>query len=378
MAVAVKTSVIDSDAHVEEWAETFSDRYLDPAYAKRRPAVVGSGRRAYWLIDDRLWPAMVGPGCHILGTPTGYGVVKSQLSSDKPEEIDSLELRNPGARIADMDREGLDLQVLYPTLFLAYPLTADVAFYGALCRAYNSWMADATSGAPDRLKWVATTDLGDVGFAVDELKRSNERGAVGVVLLGTQGTELLHQPRFDPFFAQAERLKMPIAVHVGWSCPPFNQLFSELWQSALVPFQMPVLIAFSSFVGGGILDRHPNLKVGFFETGVGWVQYWIERMEHFWQFGQRVPIGYQGSNRPRDYLRSGNLFFTCETDEKLLPQAIELIGEDYVMFASDMPHGDREPFSAREFRQRTDLSDDVKQKILSDNTLRFYDIKRPG
>jgi len=376
MTVGAKHQVIDSDAHVEEWADTFAERHLDPAYARRRPAIVGAGSRAYWLIDDRVLPMMVGPGCHILGTPTGHGQGDSEYTKVKAklrlDDVDSMELHPVEARLHSMDNEAIDLQVIYPTLFLVYPLTYDAAFYAALCRSYNNWMADVTHGQ-ERLKWVATVDLGNVDLAIGELKRVRDLGALAVMLHGMYNTRQLHDPAFEPFFAEAERLRLPVAIHVGWPCPPMTQLFSTIWESLLIPFTVPVFMAFSSFIGGGVLDRHPNLKVGFFETGVGWLPYWLERMEHFWKFGEmKLAIGYRGERPPIEYLQSGNLFFNCETDEQLVPQVVDLIGEDHLLYASDMPHGDRTPHNAKQFWDRNDLSEAVKAKILSANSLRFY------
>jgi len=374
MATRVRTQVIDSDAHVEEWAETFSEKYLDARYAARRPAIVAAGTRAYWLIDDRVWPQMVGPGCMIFGTPTGFGHVETKLAKDKPETFASQELREGAARLKDMDREGIDLQVLYPTLFVGYPLTADPNFYHALCQSYNNWIADATRDASGRLRWVAVCDLGNANLAAAEVHRVKELGAVGVMILGTVGEHQLYEEEFDPFFSAMEAAGLPVCVHVGWSCPPLTQMFSSIFESAMFPFNQPVYMAFASIVAGGILDRHPRLKIGFFEVGVSWVPYYTERLQHWWSFSQRFPLGYRAKLAPQEYLRSGNVFFTCEVDERLLPEAIAFVGENQVMFASDIPHADREEFAARELLERGDLSDAVKQKILATNTLRFYNL----
>ena len=83
---------------------------------------------------------------------------------------------------------------------------------------------------------------------------------------------------------------------------------------------------------------------------------------------------YNAERWPLDYLRSPNLFVTCETEERLLPQVIDLVGEDCLLYTSDMPHSDREQFNAHEFWRRTDLSEQVKTKTLSDNVRRFYGI----
>jgi predicted TIM-barrel fold metal-dependent hydrolase len=370
MAVATAVQVVDSDAHVQEWAETWSDKYLD--FLGRRPVVVGQGERAYWLIDDKLFPAMVGPGCHILGTPTQHASGEAGITKIKPETIESQELRGVEARLGDMDREGLDVQVLYSSIFLAYPLTADVAYYQALARAYNNWIADVTAPAPDRLKWVGVTNLEDADFAADELRRTKQMGAVGVHLLGTHDVHQLSEPRFEPFFAEAERLDMPIAIHVGWSCPPLNQLFDTIW-SAIVARDLPVQMALYNMIGSGFFDRHPRLRVGFLEVGSDWLPYWCERMDEYSRFSrEKFPLGYKAERWPQDYLRSGNIFVTCETEEKLLPQVVDLVGEDCLMYTSDMPHSDREQFNAHEFWRRTDLTERQKEKILAGNVRAFY------
>src|ERR1700752_5205753 len=112
-------AVIDADGHVEEHELPFSDPSLDPAFRARRPQVVATDGLAYWMIDEQLFPRRVGRGCHNLGTPTSSGGHRPRFTRTKPESLESLELREPGARLADMDAEDLRVQVLYPTLFLA-------------------------------------------------------------------------------------------------------------------------------------------------------------------------------------------------------------------------------------------------------------------
>jgi predicted TIM-barrel fold metal-dependent hydrolase len=73
-----------------------------------------------------------------------------------------------------------------------------------------------------------------------------------------------------------------------------------------------------------------------------------------------------------EYVRKGNLFFSTEADDVLLPQVIELVGEDNMVFGSDMPHGDREPFVVRKVKSRSDISESAKLKILESNPARLY------
>ena len=141
--------VLDADAHVEESEATFADAYLEPAYRDRRPQVVALGERAVWVIDDHIFPQRVGKGANTFATPASIGGRPTPLTATKPDPLPSILLSDVDARIRQMDAERLDLQVIYPTLFLAYPLTDDPRLYNALCRSYNSWIADVCSQRPD-------------------------------------------------------------------------------------------------------------------------------------------------------------------------------------------------------------------------------------
>ena len=154
----------DADGHVYESEVTFSDRYLDPAFRDRRPAVVevdASGTLA-WAIDSRLFPTTSGPNQSFGARPSKGGVPspRSRVLLES-NSLESTELRSAAARLEQMDRENIAVMVNYPTLFLTWPLTYDPALGAALCRAYNDWIADVSAQAPGRLKWVTAIDPQD-------------------------------------------------------------------------------------------------------------------------------------------------------------------------------------------------------------------------
>src|SRR2546427_5847025 len=178
--------VIDADGHVEEHDLTFSDKYLDPAFRAQRPQVVATDGLAYWMLDEQLFPRRLGRGCHNLGTPTSYGGKRTLFTQSKPESLESLELRGPDARLRDMDAEDLGVAVLYPTLFLAYPLTVSSALSTALCSAYNRWLADAIGG-DHRLPWASAVHLHAVSAAIRQVREARKLGAGAGMGLGTAG-----------------------------------------------------------------------------------------------------------------------------------------------------------------------------------------------
>jgi predicted TIM-barrel fold metal-dependent hydrolase len=127
----------------------------------------------------------------------------------------------------------------------------------------------------------------------------------------------------------------------------------------------------TSIVLEGVPARYPELRLAFLEAGCGWVPYWMERMDD--EYAKRASEVPELTRRPSEYVRSGRIYFSCEADEWLLPQAVKLVGEDQIVYASDFPHWDHSyPASLDEIRNRGDLTEDQKRKILEVNTRRLY------
>ena len=373
--MSAATDVIDADGHVEECPETFADAYLEQPWRARRPQVVGTeSGRPYWVIEDQLLPRFAGRGCFILGTPTAFGAQRMEGSNQKTETYASMEMRDVAQRFADIKKEGLDLQVIYPTLFLAGRLTADPVYGQALCRAYNNWISEACAKRPDTFKWVAVVTLDDVPGAVAELGRAQGMGAVGVMILGTYGERMLGEPEFVPFFAEAAKRDMGVGIHVGWSCAGVNNLVNDLFNSVVTPFAFPVLASFVSLIGAGTFDRFPNLRIAFLEAGCEWIPYLNTRMNHFYDFAkERMPRALPAAKRrPEDYLRGGNIYISGEVEDALLPYVVDLMGEDHILYASDIPHSDRMFDSVAYLKGRNDLKEGAVKKILNENPRRFY------
>jgi predicted TIM-barrel fold metal-dependent hydrolase len=131
------------------------------------------------------------------------------------------------------------------------------------------------------------------------------------------------------------------------------------------------MIAFASVLSGGVLDDHPGLRIGFLEAGCGWVAYWVERLEEHYE--RRSAEMERMTRSPEDYLREGRCFVTAEPDERLVPVVVDVLGDGQVMYASDYPHTDSKfPYSVKAVRERDDLDEAVKDRLLGDNARRYY------
>jgi predicted TIM-barrel fold metal-dependent hydrolase len=352
--MATRCFTVDADSHVEECEETWS--FLEPPYSERPPLVVDKRgapgltvQDAFWVIDGRVLPRLKGRGATVYATPP-----VSTLAYMKPFSVESQTLTDVSQRIADLDKAGIDVQVLYPTIFLER-LTDDDGYQTALMRSYNTWLAGKCAQYPDRLKWAAVMPMHRVADAIAELRRTRELGAVCAVMYGTAGETMLHEAQFDPFWAEAARLKVPVVIHTGWSHPGLQMSGTDVFAAQIVGFTMPVFLAFFSFLGGGILARHPELRVCY---GVD----------------ARVQWATLAPEPPSAYLKRGNVYFTCEGDEKLLPIVLQWLGDDQMMASADMPHMEARENSLEDIAEREDLTPEQKRKILGENARRFYGI----
>lgn len=369
--------IIDCDSHVEECEATFA--YLDPRYHDRRPLHAdlhgipkNSPQDSYWLIDGRFFPrpAAYG-GAMFFGTPTS-----STLAREKPFSIPSQTLEDVGVRVADMDRVGIDVSVLFPTLFLTH-VTDDPRYEAALMRSYNSWLAERCGQAPERLKWGALLPLRSPDDAVAEVRRAKELGAACYYTMGTAGEHLLDHESLDPVYDAICEQGLPLCVHVGWSHPGLTATCNDSFASFGLSFTLPVLMGFFAITGGGVLDRHPDLRVAFLEAGGDWLPYMLDRLDRYhWvvyhKFGRPV-----SRHKPSEYLQSHQVYLSVEGDEPGIPQVVQLIGEDRIMASADMPHAEARDNHLEEITERDDLTAQQKEKILTHNPARFYNLKVP-
>jgi predicted TIM-barrel fold metal-dependent hydrolase len=210
---------------------------------------------------------------------------------------------------------------------------------------------------------------------VEELRRAVvERGHVGgTVPPNVEGRNLDHAD-LAPLFAAAAELDVPISVHWGNGAhlhAAGTERFDTHFMVHALGHPVEQMIALASVLGGGVLDDHPGLRVGFLEAGCGWTPYWVERLdEHYERRGAELP---RMTMSPAAYLALGRCFVTAEPDERLVPEAIDAMGEGAVMFASDYPHTDSKfPYAVKTMREREDVSAEMKARLLSANALAYY------
>ena len=180
---------------------------------------------------------------------------------------------------------------------------------------------------------------------------------------------------------------MPVNVHPGTGALDAWEAFPSV---AADQFLMSVVRGFKTVCSSGLLDRYPNVKVSFLESGCTWVDFAIEVMDFVLDnVRDRIRLDTVRSEHraiverglpemtPIEYIRAGRVFIGFEVDDDLLPYMADKYGTDCWVYASDIPHAHRKPDSPRYVLDRPDLTDAVKQRILWQGTSRLYGFEPP-
>jgi uncharacterized protein len=358
--------IIDADGHVQEKQIPWADLLEEP-YRSRAPREVKDNRGfSFVMIDGRLTPKPVGKACSFVGAPRNR--------SPQP----TTGMVDPVQRLKDMDVEGIDTAVLFGTSpFLSLPFVEDKDLASAIARVYNNWLASYCKADPRRLKGVALTAIQDPVEAVKELRRAVEELKFVAVAAPpiSASKKNLDDPDLYPFFAEAERLNVPVCIHVGAGdgVPAGTERFDHPFYTHAMAHPFEQMIAVLCVVVGGLLERFPRLKVAFMEAGAGWVPYWMERLDEHFEFLQ--PTVPWLTKPPSEYMRSGQMYYAFEMEERTLPYVAEFVGADRLIFATDYNHSDSKfPHTVEEVMERKDLSDELKTKIMGENAARLYSL----
>lgn len=284
---------------------------------------------------------------------------------------------DPEARLTDMDKEGIDVSVLFGGsmgLSTDYP---EPGLGHAIAEGYNNWLHDFCATNPERLKAVALVPTDDIDQACREARRAvTELGHVGIVMKPFFEEMTMDDPHFYPLYEEAQKMDVPLMVHgPGGVRKWLQKRYHSHFRRHAVDFPISLMMGSMDAICGGIFERFPKLRMAFLEGGVGWVPWWLDRLdEHFEKLPHHVPaISEEPSKLARRYMDEGRLFWSCEPDEKYLPFVAEAAGDDFIIYASDYPHWDSIfPNSVTAISEREELPQATRQRILKDNAERLF------
>ena len=336
--------VIDADGHVTETWEQIA-RHLEEPY-RRRPLLTSFFPQDGW--DRRL-----------LGT-------KGDWAGDASSWEKAL------------DSGGMSVSVLYPTLGLNLQFVRDPEWAVVLARAYNTMLFKELTGQSKRLKAVALLPLQDPEAAAQRVATRVRRARCGSEECSPPTARCWATSASIRSTRSPNVSAFPLGVHAAGSDAGFGgaEPFPKFIQAHTCSHALAQMRQITSMMFDGIPVRFPELKLAFLEAGAGWVPYFLQRMDEEWEKRGHVEATIL-TRSPTEYVRAGPIYFSCEADEPLLPQAAQWVGDDRIFYASDYPHWDHSyPRSVHELGERTDLTEAQKRLVLADNARRFYGLQR--
>ncbi|HEV3124182.1 MAG TPA: amidohydrolase family protein, partial [Candidatus Dormibacteraeota bacterium] len=303
----------------------------------------------------------------------------------------------PGARLDALRPEGIQQSVIYPTAMLGIAAVEDHRFAAAQCSAYNRWISDYCSHAPDRLFAVGAVPQQDVSLTVEAIHECRRLGHAAVfmrpnpLIPNTQ----LNDSRYDPIWAALCETGLPVGLHpflmadvpgacraLGLASFSFDDDMAAIGaqvglgniyfsQAIANPFDMMLSAAF--LISGGVLERFPTLKVILLEANGGWIVPWLERLDHHQEvFRWDVPYL---TMRPSEYFRR-QCWISFDADEEFIAATANspLCGADRIIWASDYPHPDAKfPGVVAELAESTaSLSEAQRRRIFGENAAELY------
>jgi predicted TIM-barrel fold metal-dependent hydrolase len=383
--------IIDCDTHImpsdafDDMPEEFRDKAPIPRYSEEGLLID---------IDFPGGPPEV-PGVTPLGAPGSGASMKGLVDLQ--------------VRLDEMPVLGVDRQFILPQFSGWWTYMIEPSLASAIARSYNLSNLRLMEHYGDRIIGVALVQLQDVPAAIREMEWAQKEGFCAVVLDKVYpvqdhpyGESLGSHKELWPFFARAEEMEMPIYLHNIQhghrisNLPNFQK--DGLYLFAPQEGQMSLV----SLVTSGLLDDFPGLQFIFTEAGTGFIKPLVDRLDAAFN---GPPVDYDGdadadvmrgvnaklrrhrafygpevflekNKKPASHYFRNNFYFTIETEEAALPDAIEFLGPERFLFATDYPHDD--PGGSMKFRDvqllsiNQNISDETKELIRHGNAERLF------
>lgn len=359
--------IIDSDMHVIEPPEMW-EKYIDGEFKHRAPQMVGNYLIGmYGLMEGRILPTI---DTHRQRWRGMFRRVAPHYQAAAARGFD------PASQLEAMDREGLDRAVLFPSFGL-YVMCFDGLpgrFAAAVARAYNDWLYDFCQRDPDRLRGAAMIPPQDITEALQETRRAvRELGFCAVFLHPSpvDGRQW-HDRYYDPLWSELETLGIPVCFHEGTGTPirqPGDQFGDNRLMRHVASHPIAMMLTSLSLIAGGVLEAFPRLRVGLLECNVGWVPFWLDRMDHDFERLAEWDAPALTMKPSQYFLR--HCYVGAEA-EAGVPHVVAQIGGENIVWSTDYPHWDSDYPEASEEFLALSVDEDTKRRILWDNCARLY------
>ena len=366
---------ISADGHMSEPLDLWTER-MDKKFRDRAPHVEFeyNGVPGTWWVYEG-YPA------HDLAVGIAGG--KSKSEDEKADFIKAgggySDARpggwDPAARLTDMAEDGVAAEVLFTTLGFRLFWLLDPELQRECFRVYNDWLAEYVKYAPNRFRGIALISLYDPELAAKELERCAKMGLSGSMIWVTPPEDVpYHLPMYDVFWAKSQELGMIVNMHppTGMERPKYEFGREARMLRPIIGAQ-EVQRAMAVLVGSGVFERFPEMQFVCAEYGIGWVPFWLDRLNSMQGRGSSRRGGFDTplSMTPREYFDRN--MYVAYIEEAVGIKYRGDIGVDRVLWSSDYPHAASTWPESAKFIERDFKDDDAdKRKIVHDNVAKLY------
>jgi predicted TIM-barrel fold metal-dependent hydrolase len=378
--------VVDTDSHWSEPADMFTSR-APKGYEDRVPHVEVHDGQAYWMFQGNQ-VGMFAAGAVI--AKDGTKSEDAQVLTTWTTEDVHAGAYDPKVRLTTLDECGIDHQVSYPSTIglggQGLSQAGDPVLQRMAIEIYNDAMAEIQSESGNRLLPMPLMPSYSVEECVREAQRVHALGLRGVNMTSDPqdlGAPDLANRAWDPFWEVCADLELPVHFHIGASVTAMTFYGQYPWESQK-PSTKLAIGGTMLFIGNsrvvtnlilsGIFDRHPKLKTVSVESGIGWIPFILEALDYEMNENAKADLAAL-SKKPSEYFRS-NIFATYwfEGERNRLPELIESVGEDNIMFETDFPHPTclyPNPLESVKAKMQS-LPLETQRKIYGENARKLY------
>ena len=364
--------LISADSHVYEpptmWVDYIDAEFKDraPRLVKDPPGMTGE----FWVMPGSPPRKMGGTGFLAGATPEELVRIMHDATFDECPPA----AYEPSARLVEMERDGIEAEVIYTTQGSGMFRLSDAPLQAALFRAYNTWLAEFCSYDPTHLLGLALIPLMDVEAGVEELRRSSTLGLRGAMIMTSPpGEKGYDDPKYEPFWAAAAELDMPLSLHVNTGHAGESQRTGRFKNHYLkaVAVTHEVQRSFLEIIFCGALERHPGLKIVSAENDVSWLPHFLYRSDHFYTIHMYTNPT-ELKMPPSEYAK--RQLYATFMDDPVALKATGYFGDDNYAWASDYPHTmSTYPYSHKIVDENfAGIPEETKESITRSNAIRLY------
>jgi predicted TIM-barrel fold metal-dependent hydrolase len=383
----VDFQLFDADNHYYEATDAFT-RHLDPRLAKRTMQWAEINGKQRLLVGGRLNRFIPNPTFDPVARPGALDdYFRGRKAGDDIRgafgELEPISpaYREPAARVAVMDEQGVEGCFLFPTLGVGMeqPLVGDPPAAHAAFHAFNQWLLDDWKfDYESRIFGAPYFTLLDPAAAVAELDWVLSEGAKVIVMRAgpiqaPTGFRSPGDPVYDPFWARINEAGILVAYHSGES--GYDRYAAEWGESSEMeafrhnPFKVitsgdrPIFDTMAALVCHGVFARHPNVRVATIESGSAWAPQLVKKMRK--SFAQ-APNSFPGGDPVEDLRR--HVWVSPYYEDNLM-ELRTAIGADRILFGSDFPHAEGLADPASFVKDLDGFSPDEVRLIMRENAL---------